>query len=91
MRLIQHVSGLEPRRLAMCGIDQLVQDQEELERVDRAGVEIVVAVFAVVEVEAAELAELDEPGDDHLDVDVGSVMPEIHQASGLRSQLGGGE
>ena len=36
-------------------LDELVEHQEELIRVDRSAVEVVVAVLAVVEVEPAEL------------------------------------
>jgi hypothetical protein len=43
-------------------IDQLVEDEEQAVGVDRAGVEVVVAIFRIVEVEAAELPELDQPG-----------------------------
>ena len=60
-------------------------------RVDRAGVEIVVAVFRVVEVEAAELAEAGEAGDDLLDVDVRRVVAEVDEAARLVAQLLGGD
>ena len=50
--------------VATLGIHQLVEDQEQAVGVDRAGVEVVVAVLRIVEVEAAELAELDQAGDD---------------------------
>src|SRR6185295_7512072 len=53
--------------------------EEELEGLDGAGVQVVVAVLAVVEVKAAELPELQEARHDHLDVDVGGMVPEVHQ------------
>ncbi len=91
MRLVEHVGGREARRSAGIGIDQLVEHQEQLERVDGAAVEIVVAIFAVVEMEAAQPAELDQPRHDHLDVDGRRMVAEIDQAEGLRAEAGGGE
>ena len=80
MRLVEHVGRVEARRAARGGVDQFVEDQEQAERLDRAGVEIVVAVFGIVEMEAGELAEADEPRDDLLDIDVRRVVAEIDQA-----------
>jgi hypothetical protein len=85
--LVEHVGGIEARQLLDLGFDQLVEDQEQLEGLDRSGVEVVVAVLAVVEVEARELAELDQPGHDHLDVDVLRVVPEVHERAGPLSEL----
>ena len=48
-------AGSKSGTLVQFGIDQLVEDQEKLERLDRAGVQIVVAVLAVVEMKAASL------------------------------------
>ena len=89
VRLVEHVRRVEVLGAAVLGIDQLVEDQEQPEGVDRAGIEVVVAVLRVVEVEAAELAELDQPGDDHLDVDVRRVVAEVDQAVGLGAELRG--
>ena len=72
---------------AQLGIDQFVEDQEQPVGIDRAGVEVVVAIFGIVEMEAAELAELDQPRDDHLDIDVRRVVAEVDQAIGLRPQF----
>ena len=72
---------------ALLGVDQLVEDEEQPVGVDRAGVEVVVAVLRIVEVEAAELAELDQPRDDHLDVDVRRMVAEVDEAEGLRPEL----
>ena len=73
-------AGSKPSALAQLGIDQFVEDEEQPIGIDRAGVEIVVAIFRIVEVEAAELPELDQPRDDHLDVDVRRVVAEVDQA-----------
>jgi hypothetical protein len=53
--LVEHVRGIESRQPPLLGVHQLVEDQEELEGLDGAGVQVVVAVFAVVEVEAGQL------------------------------------
>src|SRR3984885_8060711 len=45
MRLIEHVGRIEPRRAADAGVNELVENEEQAEGVDRAGVEIVVAIF----------------------------------------------
>ena len=87
MGLVEHVRRVEVLGAAQLGIDQLVEDQEQPERIDRAGVEVVVAIFGIVEVEAAELAELDQPRDDHLDVDVRRMVAEVDEAEGLRPEL----
>jgi hypothetical protein len=79
VRLIEHVGRVEARRAVELGVDQLVEDQEQLEGLDRARVEVVVAVLAVVEVETGQLAELDQPRHDHLDVDVRRVVAEVHE------------
>ena len=73
-------AGIEARRAGKLRVDQLVEDEEELVGIDRAGIEIVVAVFRIVEVEAAELLELDQPRDDHLDIGVRRVVAEVDQA-----------
>ena len=63
------------------GVDQLIEDQEQLKRLDRSGIEVVVSTAAVVEMEAAKFLEMDQAGDDLLDADVGRVMPEIDEAA----------
>ena len=45
VRLVDHVGGSKALRLALRGIDQFVEDEEQPERVDRTGIEIVVAIF----------------------------------------------
>src|SRR5215207_8601762 len=87
VRLVEHVGRRELLDLRQLGVHQLVEDEEELEGLDRARVEVVVAVLRVVEVEAGELAELDEARDDHLDVDVRRVVAEVYEAERLRPQL----
>jgi hypothetical protein len=80
------VRRLEVRHLAPLRIDQLVEDQEQPVGIDRAGVQVVVAVFGIVEMESAEAARMDQPRDDHLDVHIGRVMPEVDQAERLRAE-----
>ena len=92
VRLIEHIGGRKTLRAARLGVDQFVEDQEQPERLDRAGVEIVVAIFGIVEMEAAEFPEAHEARDDLLDIDVGRVMAEIDEALRLRAEfLRGGE
>ena len=79
MRLIEHVGGIEARRAARARVDEFVEHAEETERVDRASVQIVVAVFEIVEVESGEFSRADEPRDDLLDVDVGRMVAEVDE------------
>ncbi len=87
VRLIDHVGGIKTVARVALGLDQFVEHQEQLVRIDRSGIEIVVAVFGVVEVKAAELAEAVQSGDDLFDVDVRRVVAEVDQALGLGAQL----
>src|SRR5581483_602151 len=87
VRLVEHVRRIEIRNLAEFRIDQFVEDEEQLKRLDRSRVEIVVTVLAVVEMKAGEFTELNEPRDDHLDVYVRRMMAEINQAEGLGAKL----
>ena len=89
MALVEHVGRIEAVGAAQFGIDQFVEDEEQPVGIDRAGIEIVVAIFGIVEVEAAELPELDQPRDDHLDVDVGRMVAEVDEAKGLGAELAG--
>ena len=82
VRLIEHVRGLQ-RHLAPGGVGQLVEHQEQPVRIDRARIQVIVAVFRVVEVEAAEPPGMDQARDDHLDVDVRCMVTEVDQAEGL--------
>jgi len=77
--LVEHVGRGEVGRTVKLGIHQLVEDEEELEGLDGARVEIVVPVLAVVEMESRKLPELDEPGHDHLDVHVRGMVAEVHE------------
>src|SRR5438093_1614298 len=79
MRLIEHVSRIEIRRASHFRVHQLHEYQKQLEWLDGAGVQVVVAILAVVEMESAKFAELNQTSDDHLDVDVRRVMPEINE------------
>ena len=45
VRLIEHVGWIKAPRPSDTGIDQLVEHEEQAERVDRAGVEVIVAIF----------------------------------------------
>nr|GEU28680.1 hypothetical protein [Tanacetum cinerariifolium] len=86
VRLVQHIGRIERRAFALGRIGQLVKYQEQLERIDAARIEVVVAILAVVEVETAQLAELRKTRHDHFDVGVGRVVAQIHQALGLVAQ-----
>ena len=68
------------------GIDDLVEDQEELQRVDRAGHQVVVGVLAVVEVEAAQLVLVEQDRDDVLDVDARGMVAQVDQHLGPWSE-----
>ena len=86
VRLVEHVRRAEIRGPGELGLHQLVEHQEQPERLDRAGVQIVVAVFRIVEMESAEPLCVHQSRDDHLDVHVGRVVAEVHEAEGLRAQ-----
>ena len=60
-----------------------IKNEKELEGVDRATIKVIVTIFTVVEVEATQFAELDQAGDDHLNVDVWSVVSKVHKTRGL--------
>ena len=79
-------AGLEVRRLGELGLDQFVEHQEQAERLDRAGVEIVVAVLRIVEMETAEALRMHQARDDHLDVHVRRVVTEVDEAESLRAR-----
>ena len=74
MRLVDR----QPRQRA-AGAGELAEDQEQLERVDRADDQVVVGVLAVVEVEAAEPALVGEQRDDLLDVRALRVVAEVDE------------
>ncbi len=89
MALVDHQREL--RQLAAPGGKQLAEDQEELERLDRARRQVVVAVARVVEVEAAEPPRHGQPAHDLLDVRVREVVAQVDEAGaawagGLRQQ-----
>ena len=79
-------AGLKFGALRQLRLDQLVEHQEQPERIDRAGVEVVVAVLGIVEVEAAEAPRVHQARHDHFDVDVGRVVAEVDQAERLRAR-----
>jgi len=85
------MGGVEAWRLACLCVDQFVEDQEQAIGIDAACIQVVITVFAVVEMEAAELAELDQPGNDHLDVDVRRVVAEIDKTECPFAKLPGDE
>ena len=70
---------------------QLDEDQEQLERVDRADDQVVVGVLAVVEVEPAEAALVGQEGDDLLDVRALRVMAEVDQHLRALAELEAGQ
>ena len=79
MRLVEHVRRIEAGEPLQLCIDELVEHQEQLERLHRPRIEVIVAELTVVEMKPAKLTELDETGDDLLDVRIRDVMPEIDQ------------
>jgi hypothetical protein len=83
VRLVDHVAGVEAVSRVQFSLDQFVEHQEQLVRVDRPGIEIVVAILAVVEMEAAQLAEAVQARHDLLDIHVGRVVAQIDQTLGL--------
>jgi len=87
VRLIDHVGRIESGPRIQGGFHQFVEDQEQLVRIDRARVQIIVPVLAVIEVKATQLAEAMQPGDDLLDVGVGRMVTQVDQALGLRPEL----
>src|SRR3954447_1981012 len=68
-------------------VDQFIKNKEQLERLNGAGIQVVVAVLAVVEMESAEFLELDQPRDDHFYINVRRVMPQIHKTRCLWTKL----
>ena len=93
MRLVQHIGRREARRLPIRGLHQLVEDQEQPIGLDRARIQVVIAIFRIVEVEAGELSRMQQARDDHLDIHIRRVMAEIDQAEAalahrLRRQQG---
>ena len=67
--------------------DELGEDQEELERVDRPDDEVVVGVLAVVEVKAAETILVVEQRDDLLDVGPLRVVAEVDEDAGALAEF----
>src|SRR6187455_3138331 len=86
VRLIEHVCRPEVGRIRELGLDQFIEDQEQAEGLDRAGVEIVVAVLRIVEMKTAEALRMHQTRDDHFDVHVRRVVPQVHQAKSLRAE-----
>ena len=86
VRLVEHIGRVECRAFTLGRIGQLVKHQEQLERIDAARIEVVVAVLAVVEVEATEFAELRKARHDHFDIGVRCMVAQIDQAFRLFAQ-----
>src|SRR5690349_6155013 len=80
MRLIEHIRRAETWNPTQFGIDQLIKYKEQLKRLYRARIEIIVAILAVVKVKPAEFAELDQPRHYLLDIYIRSVMSQIDEA-----------
>src|SRR5215213_3448132 len=87
MRLVKHVDRGEVLNALQLGVNQLIENQKELEGLDGARVQIIVAVLAIVKMEARQLAELYETRDDHLYVDVRRMMAQINQRESLWPKL----
>jgi len=90
-RLVQHVGHVHLHPWILLAIDQLVIDQKELIRVDRAHGEVIVGVLFGVEVKAAQPAFIKEQGDDLLDVGAQRMVPEIDQHHGSLAEPGSHE
>ena len=88
VRLVDHVGGVEARRAALssASTSSLKTRNSRYGSIEPAS-RSSSPYLRVVEVEAAELAELDQPRDDHLDVDVRRVVAEVDEAEGLRAEL----
>ncbi len=67
-------------------VQNLMEDAEDLVRIDGAHGQIVVGISAVVEVEAAEHAEIEQPRHDLFDVLRLIMMARIHQHLGARAR-----
>src|SRR5450759_4942984 len=78
------VSGLV---IALGGIDQLIVDQEQLERIDAAHNQVIVSVFAVVEMETAQAALVQQKSHDLLDVGTRSMVTQVNQDLCLRAEM----
>lgn len=83
VRLIDHVRDGKVLAAIPLGQDDLMEDPEELIRIDAAHGEVIVGVLAVVEVKAAQEVLVDEERDDVLDVGTGEVVPGVDQDFGL--------
>src|SRR5205807_3330699 len=92
VRLVDHVGDV-PRgggnlliRLVLGG-HQLVEDEEELERVRRSDYQIVVGVLARVEVESPQPRPIEKLGDDLLDVHALRMVTGVNEHLRLRTKV----
>src|SRR6185369_3193258 len=89
VRLVQHVCRIEIRNAVELRINELVKNEKELKRFDRSRIEIVVPILAVVEMKTRELTKLNQPRDDHLDIDIRRVVTEVNEAERFWTKLPG--
>src|SRR6185369_2279439 len=85
----KHVCWIEIRSAVQLGIHQLVKNEKELKGFDRSRIKIVVTILAVVEMKTRQLTKLNQPRDDHLDIDIGCVVTEVNQAERFWAKLAG--
>ena len=83
--LIDHVGDVGARAGLVLEERDLVEDAEDLIRIDRPERQVIVGIAAIVEVEAAQHPLGEQPGHDLLDVLRQVVMPGVHQHPGLRA------
>ena len=87
MRLIQHVRGIEVRGIAVLGINELIEYQKLLIGIDAATIEIVITVFAVIKMKARQFSKLNQARDDHFDIYIRRMMPQVNQRLRFGSQF----
>ena len=83
VRPVEHMGRVEVGRPALRRVDEFVERPEQAERIDRARVEVVVAVFRIVEMKARQASDADETRDDLLDVDGRRMMAKVDEATRL--------
>ena len=86
MALIHHVSDVSTSARFPLEKANLVENAEDLIRIDRTHGQIIIGVAAIVEVKAAEHILGEEPGHDLLDVLRCVMMSGVNQDFGLRAR-----
>src|SRR5581483_656180 len=68
MRLVEHMSQSGICCAATLGVNQFVEDEKQLKRIDRPRIEVIITVLGIIEVESTEAPRVNEPRHNHLDV-----------------------